>query len=77
MGTLWLDVWAQPQMTGNSFNSILFDAYNDLTPVLRWFLEFRGEKLFAVLTSGAAWLTLLLLVGIIVSLIFAFAFFDI
>ncbi len=50
LGTLWLDMWAQPQMTGNNLKSILFDAYNDITPVLRWFLEFRDDKLYAVLT---------------------------
>jgi len=49
MGTLWLDMWAQPQMSGNNFSSVLFDAYNDLTPVLRWFLRSEGEELYAVL----------------------------
>ncbi len=49
MGTLWLDMWAQPQMTGKKHKSILFDAYNGITSVLRWFLEFREDKLYAVL----------------------------
>jgi cysteine-rich repeat protein len=49
MGTLWLDMWSQPQMTGKKHKSILFDAYNGITPVLRWFLEFREDKLYAVL----------------------------
>jgi len=48
MSTMWLDMWIQPQSLGN-IKTILLDAYNGLTPVLRWYLEGEEGKLYAVL----------------------------
>jgi len=48
MGTIWLDMWLQPQSMGN-IKTILFDAYNGRTPVLRWYLQGDEGDVYAIL----------------------------
>jgi len=48
MGTLWLDMWLQVHAKGDQ-KTILFDAYDDLRPALRWYLQGEGKEVFAVL----------------------------
>ena len=50
LGTIWLDVWLNPQSKGAK--TILFDAYNGFTPMLRWYMESEGEELFVVLVMS-------------------------